>query len=50
MTAQKMMRKGRKVYLALVVDAHERKGELASIPVVREFSDVFPEKLPGLPP
>jgi hypothetical protein len=50
MTAQKMMRKGREDYLALVVDAHERKGELASIPVVREFSDVFPEKLPGLPP
>jgi hypothetical protein len=50
MTAQKMMRKGRKVYLALVVDAHERKGELASIPVVREFSNVFPEELPGLPP
>jgi len=23
---------------------------LASIPVVREFRDVFPEELPGLPP
>jgi len=23
---------------------------LASIPVVREFQDVFPEELPGLPP
>jgi hypothetical protein len=43
-----MMRKGCEVYLALVVDVHGRKTELVSIPVVREFSDVFPEELPGL--
>jgi hypothetical protein len=43
-----MMRKGCEVYLALVVDVHGRKSELVSIPVVREFSDVFPEELPGL--
>jgi len=45
-----MMRKGCEVYLALVVDVHKRKRELAIIPVVREFSDVFLEELPGLPP
>ena len=37
--------------LALHVDAHaEASPDLASIPVIYEFSDVFPEDLPGLPP
>jgi hypothetical protein len=49
MTTQKMMRKRCEVYLLLVVDVHGRKSELASIPIVREFSDVFSEELPGLP-
>ena len=36
---------------ALLVAAHvEASPDLASIPVVCEFSDVFPEDLPGLPP
>ena len=35
----------------LPVIAHtEASPDLASIPVVYEFSDVFPEDLPGLPP
>ena len=35
---------------ALPVIAHtEASPDLASIPVVCEFSDVFPEDLPGLP-
>jgi hypothetical protein len=50
MTTQNIMRKGCEVYLALVVDVHGRKRELVSIPVAREFSDVFLKKLPGLPP
>ena len=37
--------------LALPVVAHvEASPDLASIPVVYEFSDVFPEDLPRLPP
>ena len=37
--------------LALPVAAHvEASPNLISIPVVCEFSDVFPEDLPGLPP
>ena len=37
--------------LALLVAAHvEASPDLASIPVVCEFLDVFPEDLPGLPP
>jgi hypothetical protein len=44
-----MMRNGCEIYLALVVDVHGRKNELANTPVVRKFLDVFPEELPGLP-
>ena len=37
--------------LALPVVTHvEASPDLASIPVVCEFLDVFPEDLPGLPP
>ena len=37
--------------LALLVVAHvEASPDLASIPVVCEFLDVFPKDLPGLPP
>ena len=37
--------------LALPVVAHaEASPDLASIPMVCEFLDVFPEDLPGLPP
>ena len=36
---------------SLLVVAHvEASPDLASIPVVYEFPDVFPEDLPGLPP
>ena len=36
---------------ALLVVAHvEASLDLASIPMVCEFLDVFPEELPGLPP
>ena len=37
-----------------MVSLYKRAGkgniDLSSIPVVREFRDVFPEELPGLPP
>ena len=37
--------------LSLPVAAHvEASPDLASIPMVYEFPDVFPEDLPGLPP
>ncbi|KAJ8899110.1 hypothetical protein K2173_010446 [Erythroxylum novogranatense] len=50
LTAEKMMRKGCEVFLAYVIDSKANRGKLEDIPVVREFSDVFPEELPGLPP
>ncbi|KAJ9538872.1 hypothetical protein OSB04_031605 [Centaurea solstitialis] len=37
-------------YLAYVIDTKLEKKEIADVDVVREFPDVFPEELPGLPP
>nr|GEV78024.1 putative reverse transcriptase domain-containing protein [Tanacetum cinerariifolium] len=51
---QKYIQKGCQVYLAQVTskkaeDKSEEK-RLEDVPIVREFSKVFPEDLPGLPP
>ncbi|KAA0039475.1 Gag protease polyprotein-like protein [Cucumis melo var. makuwa] len=48
--ASKLLRKGCTVYLANVIDTQVSKLKLEDIPVVREFPDVFPEELSGLPP
>ncbi|KAJ9180916.1 hypothetical protein P3X46_009103, partial [Hevea brasiliensis] len=48
--ARRMMRKGCEAYLAHVVDTRQAKPNLSDIPTVRDFPDVFPEELPGLPP
>ncbi|KAG8493004.1 hypothetical protein CXB51_012618 [Gossypium anomalum] len=50
MSAQRYMRKGCEAYLAYVLNTKMSESKLESIPVVCEFSDVFPEELPGLPP
>ena len=50
MTAMKYLRKGYDAYLAFVVDKRKEGKELKEVPTVREFGDVFPEELPGLPP
>jgi hypothetical protein len=50
MTAQKLIRKGCPVYLAYVRETKKGSVELANIPIVREYPDIFPEELPGLPP
>ena len=39
-----------KPFLALVVDSKREQVNLEKIPVVKEFPDVFPEELPGIPP
>ncbi|GJT89226.1 hypothetical protein Tco_1070943 [Tanacetum coccineum] len=51
---QKYIQKGCQVYLAQVTskkaeDKSEEK-RLEDVPIVREFPEVFPEDLPGLPP
>ena len=50
MKASKMLRKLFQGYLAYAIEVRDSGSRLEDIPVVREFSDVFPEDLPGIPP
>ncbi|KAI3802311.1 hypothetical protein L1987_30441 [Smallanthus sonchifolius] len=50
MKAQKCLRKGHTAILALVAEKATEEKKLEDIPIVREFPEVFPEDLPGLPP
>ena len=47
--ARRLLRNGCEGYLASVRDARETELKLEDILVVKEFPDVFPEELPGLP-
>jgi len=47
---RKLLKKGCTAYLACVINSKKGKIGLSNIPIVREFPDVFPEELPGLPP
>ena len=48
--AQKLIAQGCQAFVASLVDSRVESRELATIPVVSEFSDIFPEELPGIPP
>ena len=49
--AQRLIDRGREVFLATVVATVEQTGPvLEQIPVVRNFADVFPDEVPRLPP
>ncbi|XP_074356078.1 uncharacterized protein LOC141695757 [Apium graveolens] len=50
MQAKKLIYKGCEAYLAYVADKGREVSNPEDIPVVRDFLDVFPEELPGLPP
>ena len=50
MTTHKIMRKGCQGYLAYVVETGKEGAILDEIPVVREFPDVLPDDIVGLPP
>jgi hypothetical protein len=50
MKARKCLRKGLVAFLAHVVDKKADERKLEDIPIARDFPDVFPEDLPGLPP
>ena len=50
MKTQRFLRKGCEVFLALILDSKREQVKLENIPVIREFPDVFPEELPGVPP
>ncbi|GJV66323.1 putative nucleotidyltransferase, ribonuclease H [Tanacetum coccineum] len=41
---------GCQVFMIQVIEKKSDKKRLQDIPIVKEFSDVFPEDLPGLPP
>ena len=50
MTASKMLWKGCQGYLAFVVDRRQEGTRHEDIPIVKEFPDVFPYDISGLPP
>ncbi|XP_019256463.1 PREDICTED: uncharacterized protein LOC109234874 [Nicotiana attenuata] len=48
--ARRMVEKGCLAYLAYVRDSSAEVPPIDSVPIVREFPDVFPSDLPGMPP
>ena len=49
-TTRTMVRKGCEVYLVYVIDTKKAEPSLLDTPTACDYSDVFPEELPGLPP
>jgi hypothetical protein len=49
MAVRKLLKKGCISYLAYVINSKQGKIRLSGIPIIREFPDVFPEELLGLP-
>ena len=50
MSSSKMLRNSYQGYLAYVIEVRDSGSRLEDIQIVREFSDVFPEDLVGIPP
>ncbi|KAJ9535649.1 LOW QUALITY PROTEIN: hypothetical protein OSB04_un001198 [Centaurea solstitialis] len=50
MKARRCMTKGCESFLAYVLDVKKEKLSVRDVNVVKEFPDVFPDDLPGLPP
>ncbi|KAM0037110.1 putative nucleotidyltransferase, Ribonuclease H [Helianthus debilis subsp. tardiflorus] len=48
--ARKCLKKGCVAFLAHIVDKEAAEPRIEDIPVAREYPEVFPEDLPGLPP
>ena len=49
MQARRLMRKGCETFLALILDSKRGQVDVEKILVVREFPNVFPRELPGIP-
>jgi hypothetical protein len=47
---RKSMHKGCKLYVILALNENRVAEGLEHLSVVREFADIFPEELPGMPP
>ena len=50
MQARRFLRNGCEAFLALVLDSKRGQVNLEDIPMIKEFPNVFPDELPGLPP
>ena len=50
MQAQRLLRKGCEDFSTLVINSKRGQIELENILVVKDFPDVFPVELPGIPP
>ena len=50
MQARRFLRKGCETFLALILNSKRGQVDVEKIPVVREFPNVFPEELLGIPP
>ncbi|GJQ96779.1 putative reverse transcriptase domain-containing protein [Tanacetum coccineum] len=48
--AQKYIEKGCELFLAQVTEQESKEKRLEDVPVIRDFLEVFPDELPGLPP
>ncbi|GJT11645.1 putative reverse transcriptase domain-containing protein [Tanacetum coccineum] len=48
--AQKYIEKGYELFLAKVTEQESKEKRLEDVPVIRDFPEVFPDELPGLPP
>ena len=49
MEAPHFLRKGCEAFLALILDSKREQVNFENIPVIREFPDVFPKELLGVP-
>ena len=50
MEARHFLRNGYEAFLALILDSKREQVNFKNIPVIREFPNVFPEELQGVPP
>ena len=50
MEARRFLRKGCEAFLDLILDSKREQVNIENIHVIREFPDVVPEELPGVPP
>ncbi|GKC27438.1 putative reverse transcriptase domain-containing protein [Tanacetum coccineum] len=48
--ARKYIEKGCELFLAQVTEQELKEKRLEDVPVIRDFPEVFPDELPGLPP
>ena len=46
----KYMKEGCQVFMAHVTENKSSEKQLDDVPIVRDFPEVFPEELPGIPP